>query len=303
MDLDLFKGSSFKGKPGQAGPDPDVKNYFFIYGHEHPQIDLLQYGSSRGPKYYGKLFISITTLQDIFIGSGKIDKSGRQLVDGFSYVMTGSGNKTWNIPGSSIKGCIFTHLTILLKNRSTDFFSAKEGPARIFFSDLPMASGSEATCKEIPARFSPREVPEGVMVKLYKKEYQKDTLPQGSQYREPGKERIQAIRIGSRFEGHLHFKELDEFEITMLVLALGGMPGNRFNFKIGGAKNRAMGLVKLQIDFGKSFYTRTLKEIAVKNVLPFAGLKPNLERTVSQLKQDFPALDILLKKLQGEYGQ
>lgn len=301
--MELFKGSSYKGKTGQASPDREVKNYFFIYHREHPRIDLLRNESSRGQEYYGKLFLSITALQEIFMGKGEIDKNAKQLYDVFTYVMTGSGKRTWNIPGSSLKGCIYTHLALFLQSRSMDFFSAKEGPARVFFSDLPMTPGTEAVIKEIPVRFSPRAVPGEAMVKLYKKYYQKDTRPRGSHHPEPGKERLQTIRAGSRFEGHIHFKQLDELEITMLALALGSMPGNSFNFKIGGAKNRAMGLVRLQIDFEKSFYAHTLKDIALKNVLPFAGLKPGLEKTLSRLKQEYPALDLLLKKIQGEYGQ
>jgi len=111
------------------------------------------------------------------------------------------------------------------------------------------------------------------------------------------------IRSGSRFEGHLHFKRLNEYEITLLVLALGSMQGYSFNFKIGGAKNRAMGLVKLQIDFDKSFYSRSLRDITRDNTIPFTNFKPNLKKTFTKLMQEYPTLDILLKKIQKEYGQ
>jgi len=307
--MELFKGSSFQGSRGQgehaaqASPTPMEKNYFFIYDKEHPQVDLFQAKYSGKETYYGKLFLSLTALQDIFIGSGEIDKKDNRLVDMFSYVITGSDSKTWNIPGSSLKGCIFTHLSMFLRARSTDFLSAKEGPAKVFFSDLPMTSGAEAFLKEIPARFSPRAVPGNALLKLYKKEYKKDTQPQGSYASEPGVESIQAIRTGSRFAGQLHFKQLDEYQITVLLLALADFPGNGFNFKIGGAKNRAMGLVRLDIDYDKSFYAHTLKDIAVKNVFPLASLKPNLEKALLQLKQDWPALEAIIKKMQGEYGQ
>lgn len=295
--------SGHSGQGGQASPIPPEKNYFFIYDKEHPQIDLFQAKYSGKETYYGKLFLSLTTLQDIFIGSGEIDKKDNRLVDMFSYVITGGDNKTWNIPGSSLKGCIFTHLSMFLRARSTDFLSAKEGPAKVFFSDLPMTSGAEAFRKEIPARFSPRAVPGNALLKLYKKEYKKDTQPQDRYTSEPGVESIQAIRTGSRFEGQLHFKQLDEYQITVLLLALADFPGNRFNFKIGGAKNRAMGLVRLEIDTEKSFYAHTLKGIAVKNVFPLTSLKPNLEKALLQLKQDWPALEAIIKKMQGEYGQ
>jgi len=301
--MELFKGSSFSGSSDQKSPSPIEKNYFFIYDNEHPQIDLLQDKYSREETYYGKLFLSITALQDIFIGSGEIDRRATQLYDVFSYVLTGSGKKTWNIPGSSLKGCIFTHLSMFLKTRSTDFLSAKEGPAKVFFSDLPMISETEALPKEIRARFSPKAVPENVILKLYKKKYQNDSLPQGKYPSETGVEIIQAIQTDNRFEGQLHFKQLDEFQIALLVLALGNFPGNSFNFKIGGAKNRTMGLVRLEIDFEKSFYSHTLNDISIKKIFPFESLKPNLEKTLSQLKQDFPALDPIIKKIQKEYRQ
>ena len=64
-----------------------------------------------------------------------------------------------------------------------------------------------------------------------------------------------------------------------------------------------MGLVSLAIDFEQSFYSHTLKDIAIKKVIPLASLKPKLEKALSQLKQDFPALDPIIKKMQREYGQ
>ncbi len=303
MGLDLFKGSSYSGPPRSDEPVRMERNYFFLYDNESPQIDLYSYQTSQGKKYYVKLFITITTLQDIFIGSGEIDKIANQLVDVFSYITPEKGKKTWNIPGSSLKGCIFTHLSMFLQSRSTDFFSAKDGPAKVFFADLPIRSKSQATHKSIPARFSPKGVPDNVSFKLYKKEYVKDTLPQGSYATEPGKERIQAIPTGSQFSSFIHGKQLDEYEMAMLIVALGAFPGYSFQFKMGGAKNRAMGLVRLDIDFDKSFYALSLKDIFAQKVLPLSNLKPNLEKVLAQLKQDSPKLDTVIKKLQGEYGQ
>lgn len=306
--MELFKGTTHPdsrgpGGQGQSSQPSSERNYFFIYDNEHPQIDLFQAKYKGKETYYGKLFFSLTALQDIFIGGGEIDKKDNRLVDMFSYVVTGGGGKTWNIPGSSLKGCIFRHLLMFLNESSTDFFSARKGMAKVYFSDLPMIPGTEAFRKEIAARFSPRQVPENVLFKLYKKEYKKDILPRGLYATEPGVESIQAIRAGARFEGQLHFKELDEYQITLLLLALADFPGYRFNFKIGGAKNRAMGLVSLTIDYEKSFYAHTLKDIAVKKILPLADLKRSLADAFMRLKQDYPALEMIIKKMQGEYGQ
>lgn len=303
MGLDLFKGSG-GGVSSRKEPEaPLAKNYFFLYDNESPQIDLERYKTSQGKRYYVKLFISITTLQDIFIGSGEVDKETNQLVDIFSYITPEKGKKTWNIPGSSLKGCILSHLSMFLQPRSTDFFSAKDGPAKVFFADLPISSKSQAAHKSIPARFSPKGVPDNVRFKLYKKEYVKDTLPQGGYASEPGKEHIQAIPKGSQFSSFIHGKQLDEYEMAMLIVALGAFPGYTFQFKLGGAKNRGMGLVRLAIDFDKSFYALSLKDIVAQKVLPFSNLKPNLEKVLAQIRQDNPKLDTVIKKMQGEYGQ
>lgn len=140
MALDLFKGSSYKDEQGPPGPDRAVKNYFFIYDREHPQIDLLRYKSSRGQEYYGKLFLSIAALQEIFIGSGEIDKKDKHLYDVFSYVRTGRDQWTWNIPGSSLKGCIYTHLAMFLQNYG--FFQCEGGAGQSVLFRSPYSRGS-----------------------------------------------------------------------------------------------------------------------------------------------------------------
>lgn len=301
--MELFKGSSSSQSFRQPESPNPIKNYFFFYEKEHPGIDLSQYHSNEEKTYFGKLFFSITTLQDMFIGSGEIEKNESRLYDVFSYIMAQQGRRIWNIPGSSLKGCIFTHLSMFLNPSSIDFFSAKEGPAKVFFSDIPMITHSGPVRKNIPERFSPRVVPESARFKLYKKEYIKDTMPQGTYQSQPGEERIMAISSGSRFEGHLHFKQLDVYQIAMLLVALGNFPSYTFNFKMGGGKNRGMGLVKLQIDYGKSFYSSSLRDIFAGNIVPFFQLQSPLESAISKIKQRAPEFDAIIKKLQQEYGQ
>jgi len=115
-------------------------------------------------------------------------------------------------------------------------------------------------------------------------------------------ERILTVKQGSRFEFFINFKLLSEYELAFLFLSLGIMPGHRFNFKIGGAKNRAMGLIKVDIDANKSYWTEKLGEVAEEKGQPFQNLESRLLELVTKFKQDFPKMETLLKKIQGEYG-
>ena len=137
--MELFKGSSFQGSRGQgehaaqASPTPMEKNYFFIYDKEHPQIDLLQAKYNGEETYYGNFSFPLPHFKIYLSAAAKLIKDSTQLYDIFSYVITGSDKKTWNIPGSSLKGCIFTHLSMFLKTRSTDFLSAKGWASKSVF--------------------------------------------------------------------------------------------------------------------------------------------------------------------------
>jgi len=315
MDLKLFQGTasgdssssrSSYSRPGShhsqnQGPIP--KNYFHIFNNELPRVDLMRYNEKASGKYYGKLFISITPVQDMFIGMGEIGRTSGSLYDMFSYRTVQKDIKTWNIPGSSLKGCIFAHLYMFLATDPKDnhHFNRTDLPARVFFSDLPFAAGQEPILKDISARFEPNSkvTPLNAVLKLYKKEYQNDSTFQG----EPGKEKIQAIKAGSKFEGYVHFKDLNEYEIAMLILAFGSFPDHSFLFKIGGAKNRGMGLVRFRVDFEKSIYASSLKEIFESKTLPLTKFKDKLIQSFLRIKQDYSCVERMIKRMQEEYGQ
>jgi CRISPR/Cas system CSM-associated protein Csm3 (group 7 of RAMP superfamily) len=310
MAIDLFKGSGPQGdrhRIRSGGPpqkEIKEKNYFFVMWDDLPNIDLPE--STTGKQFYGKLFLSVTALQDMFIGSGEIDEFNKRLYDTFSYFKQEPDEKAvrFTIPGSSIKGCIKTNMMLFLKERSTDFLSAQNGMAKVYFSDFPVTDSSGIDPRTIAGRFNPRiDPPENAILKLYLKDDLAYANLSKEEWRElQSKENILTVKQGSRFNGFINFKLLGLKELVFLVLSLGCMTDHGFCFKIGGAKNRGMGLIKTELDWQKSFYASSLKELSLNNGKSFNELQPQLVSTLSQLKQDFPRIDYPVKRMQKEYG-
>jgi len=278
------------------------KNYFFFKRDELPHIDLSKYPS--GKKYYGKLFLSVTALQDIFIGCGEIEKSNNRLYDAFSYVRKSPGEITFNIPGSSFKGSVFTNLLLFVGMYSTDFFSALKGMAKVYFSDFPITVSRGMSPQTIAARFEPRAIPGDAELKFYKKEDEAYGQLTDAEFEElPAHENILTVKKGSRFEGFLNLKLVDEYQLTLLLLALGCLKDHGFHFKIGGAKNRGIGLSRVELDWEKSFYSEKFKDAVAERRSSFKHLEGKLLETVTKLKRDFPKVEVILQSLRKEYGQ
>jgi len=303
--MDLFEGNQHRDADRQPIRE---KNYFFFSRDELPRIDLSRYPSAK--TYYGKLYLSVTALQDMFIGCGEIEKRNNQLFDAFTYVKKSpeEEERTFTIPGSSVKGCVLTNLLLLMdldfKNPSfSQFLSSQKVLDEIYFSDFPIVTSGDSSPKTIPARFDPKRWPWNDAVKLYHKEDRIYTRLLQHELDSKPKENILSLRKGCRFSGFINFKLLNEYQLTLLLLAIGCLSAHQFNFKIGGAKNRGMGLIRVEIDYDESFYSESLRDIAANKVLAFKNLEEAFVPIISRLKQEFPVLGTLIKKMQEEYGQ
>jgi len=310
MAMDLFQGSGFSDpneKPGAPRRNEIIeKNYFFINSDQLPNIDLRE--TTAGKTYFGKLLLTVTALQNLFLGSGEVEECNQRLYDAFSYFKKEAGQpaKIFTLPGSSMKGCILTNLYLFLNEASIGFFSASgnKDMAKVFFSDFPIVNGSNGKPLTIPGRFTPRiNPPANTQLKMYRK----DDIAYGNltpdDLRElQAKENILTVKKGSRFKGFINYKLLSLHELLFLVLSLGCFKDHCFCFKVGGAKNRGMGLVKMQIDMEKSFYTNGFKELSLGKHRALKELEPGLISELSQLKQRFSRIDNAIKIMQDEYG-
>jgi len=276
------------------------RNYFFIQRNKLPYINLSRHAGGR--TYYGMLALQITALQKIFIGCGEIEKKENQLYDTFSYVKKELGKKTPTIPGSSIKGSIYHHLSALLDEESMEFYKAKNQKTRIFFSDFPIITDGKLKEEIIAARFKPQI--QGGERKFYKK---KDTahgrLTPGEIKNLKAIENLLLLEKGNSFRGFIHFHRLDEVALALLALSMGILPENRFNFKIGGAKNRGKGLIKLDLLEDDSYYSVKMIHAVKTRAKPYRNLAPVLKSTVAGLKKDNPKIDGILKIIREEYRQ
>ncbi|MCP4156816.1 MAG: hypothetical protein GY757_54390, partial [bacterium] len=227
------------------------KNYFFVDSGDLPGIYLKE--PAAGGTYFGKLQLTVTAQQDIYIGSGEVEEYNNRLYDSFSYSKKAGSEagepvpeKGFTLPGSSMKGSVLTNLFLFLTEASTGFYSPplrSDEPAKVFFSDFPITAGYESKAKTIPGRFNPRiPPPDTATLKMYRK----DDLAYANLSKEDwkalqSKENILTIAKGCTFEGFINFKLLSLEQLLFLVLALGCFEENRYCFKVGGAKNRGMG--------------------------------------------------------------
>jgi len=314
--MDLFKGSGYSDSNKQTGGprrnEIIEKNYFFIKSDQLPNIDLRETAAgAKGETYFGKLLLTVTALQDIFLGGGEVEECNQRLYDDFSYFKKEAGQpvKIFTLPGSSMKGCILTNLYLFLNENSTGFFSAStkkdsDDMAKVFFSDFPIVNGSDGKPQTIPGRFTPRiKPPESTRLKMYRK----DDLAYGNltpdELREiQAKENILTVKKESRFQGFINFKLLSLHELLFLVLSLGCFKNHHFYFKMGGAKNRGMGVVKIELDMEKSYYAGGFKELSLRKQRGLKELEPVLISELAQLKQRFSRIDNAVKIMQNEYG-
>jgi hypothetical protein len=176
--------------------------------------------------------------------------------------------------------------------------------AKVFFSDFPIVNGSDSKPQTIPGRFTPRRnPPPNARLKMYRK----DDIAYGKLIQDElrelqAKENILTVKKGSRFKGFINFKLLSLHELLFLVLSLGCFKDHCFCFKVGGAKNRGMGLVKTEIDIEKSFYANGFKDLSLGKHRALKELEPGLVSELSQLKQRFSRIDNAVKIMQDEYG-
>jgi CRISPR/Cas system CSM-associated protein Csm3 (group 7 of RAMP superfamily) len=208
----------------------------------------------------GRLSLTIETKSQIFIGSGTVEiTGGDQQYFTFSRV-----NNEIIIPGSSLKGDIRQYAEALSFSCFEASCENELCPAcRIFgsasfhfkgkvsFEDAKLLKGKTRIIT-IPQRWGPRIEYENGR-KFY---YHSAPLIES-----PDREWLEVVEAGSYFNFNLAFENLEDWELGLLILAMGVAPGKEFPLKIGGGKNRGLGLVKLSLELDRSFLFLSSEEM------------------------------------------
>ncbi len=312
MSLDLFKGGGAAGGNGKRGGPQrrniKEKNYFYIKNNQLPGIAITE--PAGGKPYFGKLQLTVTALQDIHVGSGDLHEESMRLYEGFSYYKNDPRDpkRVFTLPGSTMKGCILTHLLMFLRDSATGFYNAgtrrdSDPMVKVFFSDFPIVAGGEPKPRTIAGRFNPRiHPPADAVLKMYlKDDPAHDDISRADWQALPAKENILTIKKGARFSGFVNFNSLSLQQLLFLVLSLGCLPGHRYCFKIGGARNRGMGLVSMSLARDSIFAGR-LMELVFGNHRPFADVLPQLAMELETFKRRYKNIETVLGIMRRQYG-
>lgn len=250
--------------------EPNRGNYFWVKEPQARNFSLDRWDQNA---LSGFLRFTLRTLQPLHVGSGKVTPRGQSLYQEF-YQHHGQPV----IPGSSLKGVVRHHLiTLVGEKNAKEIFGSTKRASRVFFSDALPISKVTLQTGEIPQRWSPRiPPPPGYHAKYYAAEARPQDLQRDKEDRD--KEDVEAVPVGARFRFTVTFRNLSEFELGALLVALGLDPDRRRGFKLGGGKGYGFGLVWADLDSEYSWFVEGAQDL----------LKPANERpriTDNRVKQ------------------
>lgn len=199
--------------------------------------------------YTGRMVVQIEALSPIHVGSGDYE------VDGWGiYVPFARKNGQVAIPGTSIKGAVRTYAEALSPSceggRCTgselcigcQIFGARGLQGRVAFGDAEAAGNVNTRPYQMTARWS-GGFPGG-------RRFYRHGRP-GPTELPGGRERVEVVPAGTKFESEVFIHGLTEPELGLLLLAMGlGPDGYRFDLKLGGGKNRGLGSVRFSARHG-----------------------------------------------------
>jgi len=206
---------------------------------------------------HGSIALGIEAKSPLFVGSGQIEYEGDQIYQRFAR----RGEK-FIIPGTSIKGAIRSYAEALSpsceggrcgKERSghvdnlclcCSLFGTLGLQGRVNFTDAIAVKGIKPIKHEIRLRWNPKRVRKGRRFYFHDKPEKDYVLAKiGCET-----EVVEALEAGAIFKGEMMLYNVQEWELGLLLLAMGLSPNHRFDLKLGGGKNRLLGSVFFKID-------------------------------------------------------
>jgi hypothetical protein len=198
----------------------------------------------------GEWIVRFDTLSSLFIGSGEVDvadEPGGPTMH-FRFVRRG---ESVIVPGTSLKGVIRSLVETLspscLGGEDRDrcpaclLFGTLGRRGRVTFED-GVIEGAELSVMQIAQRTQARRIGPN-NERGFRKLYTRDLGAAQATWSDDT-ERLETASPGAWFRSRISFQGLSEWQVGLLLLALGLAPGYAFHLKCGGGKNRGFGLLQ-----------------------------------------------------------
>ncbi len=218
----------------------------------------------------GRLHVKLTCRTELHIGSGTRfvhEANGRRrLVGGVVGFRADNGRFVPIVPGSTWKGAVRAVVEALTPScqrvavrgapdvsqcRPPDplcpacqIFGAPGWRATLGFGDLAPVTGWRLEPRLVPQRYSHRNAPRRGR-RLYRPEPE-EPLPDQN-------EELLVVPAGETFEGALYLDGVDRRGLGLVLVALGNSPAGLPYLRLGGGKNRGLGIVDVSIVAGKVY--------------------------------------------------
>jgi CRISPR/Cas system CSM-associated protein Csm3 (group 7 of RAMP superfamily) len=198
----------------------------------------------------GEWVVRFEALSPFFIGSGDVEVADEAGVRTMYFRFARRGDSLI-VPGTSLKGMARSFAELLspscMGGEGRDscpacvLFGTLGRRGRVMFEE-GVLEGAQLRVVEIAQRVAARRVgPDNE--RGFRKLYVRD---QGAAQTALGgdKERLETVQPGAWFRSRVSFHALSEWQVGLLLLALGLAPGYTFHLKGGGGKNRGFGVLK-----------------------------------------------------------
>jgi len=280
---------------------------------------------SQFSELWGRLTLHIKLVTPLFVGSG-----GVGIQDGRMFYRFASSEGNLIIPASSLKGALRSMvealspscLGVIKDGKYEDacqvddpldlcpacgLFGALGYQGRLTFEDAYCQPDAQTQVVAFKQRSSPRWAAADTEMWRdakrsfnWRKFYTRD-LPAGSRLI-PQDERVEQVLDGATFETGIMFRSLRPWELGLLLLSMGIVPGCEFNWKLGGGKNRGLGLVRFNLHIGCYSQARQWllgeRENAGRRVAEWAnaywqksregwGMEEKIKEIATELRQEY----------------
>ncbi|RLD96253.1 MAG: hypothetical protein DRI93_01365 [Aquificota bacterium] len=243
----------------------------------------------------GQMRLSLQAITPLYVGSGGYEFDSEGI-----YLPFARRSSELIIPGSSLKGVIRSYAEALSPScfggecQGETFcpccaiFGAKDYSGRVSCLDAEPSDEYSTKTVEIKVRWGKKNRDRRGRRLYYHGdiwEAEKDTG-----------ERVEVVPAGTQFHFDLLFKNLAEWELGLLILAMGLSPQHRFELKMGGGKNRGLGSIRFELseiqarqskNSFSSFHIQTESLQVDKLVKIYFKKFPRYEEDIKQLIRDF----------------